>query len=1080
MKKTIAVIAFVLFSLSTFAQNHYWSELGNNLYLNGTPVFFTTKDKFNNIYAASFNGSGILKWNGISWNVIGAINNNQYIDGLTADTLGNVYTVIDSSGIGDYYYIDKWNGTTWITLGGINPFGANYQVSNICSDAAGNVFALVDSTYNRNNYTSIWPQFIAKWNGTTWITLGGTHPFSTVHQLGNQICCDHLGNIYVSVDSSIAKWNGASWSILGGIVGASGCIKSICTDKLGNIYAAGCFVNTYGENYVAKWNGSSWSELGGLGALGANHNIMSIYSDSKNNIYATGLFTNFSGNPYVAKWDGTSWNELGGLNSLKDAASHVGSMYSICSDSKGNIFVGGLLYDSLGYILAKYGGTLYKDTTCNNIGYSFGSKVLVKTGTYYDTLLSSVGYDSIITLKLIVHPSYSDTSYQTICSPNSYNFRGRNLTASGIYYDSLKTYLGCDSIFVLYLKVNPFSTYTFSQSICSNGFYHFNNRNINTTGIYYDTITNYLSCDSILTLHLTVLPISLHSFNITICSGHGYLFNGINHFSSGIYYDTLTNYLGCDSIISLHLSIYPKNFNLAFSAIATTGAAPFYAGFTNATPNLSNYNFTWFWGDGSSTNSNSPNVTHTFSYGGFYNITLVATSIATGCSDTLTKTGYIFVTGAGCTQTATITPSAPFVGCQGDTLILRASTNAASSFTYQWNVNNTTITGATADSFMVTQGGNYSVTVLQSGCPVTSSVVQVGFNIKPPTPTITDTGSMLPCVGGTVTLIANAVSGVNYLWSTNQTTPSITVNSVGVYTVAVSYGGSACSSVSAPFAVGGSLPTVPICLVTVDSLSTNNIVVWEKTGITHHSVDSFRVYREVTTNVYAYLASISNDSLSVYNDFAANPNVTSYKYKLAVVDSCGDVSLLSDYHNTIHLQNLGNGNLLWTLYEIENAANPVTYYVVMRDNLGNGNFQPISSTLPGSNTTYTDINYASYPNASYRIAVSWNRTCHPTKSTSTTYSNIEHNVVLFVPSFNVNGQIKVYPNPTNTTTTITLTKAVDNAIIKLINLTGQTIIEKQNQTGDHFNLDISQQAQGIYFIEVQQNGNIWRGKVVKQ
>ncbi len=77
-------------------------------------------------------------------------------------------------------------------------------------------------------------------------------------------------------------------------------------------------------------------------------------------------------------------------------------------------------------------------------------------------------------------------------------------------------------------------------------------------------------------------------------------------------------------------------------------------------------------------------------------------------------------------------------------------------------------------------------------------------------------------------------------------------------------------------------------------------------------------------------------------------------------------------------------------------------------------------------------------------------------------------------------KLSLYPNPTNSSTTITLTKPVDNDNIKLINLTGQTIIEKQNQTGDHFNLDISQQAQGIYFVEIRQADNVWRTKLVKQ
>ncbi|MFM2225493.1 MAG: hypothetical protein RJA07_1695 [Bacteroidota bacterium] len=77
-------------------------------------------------------------------------------------------------------------------------------------------------------------------------------------------------------------------------------------------------------------------------------------------------------------------------------------------------------------------------------------------------------------------------------------------------------------------------------------------------------------------------------------------------------------------------------------------------------------------------------------------------------------------------------------------------------------------------------------------------------------------------------------------------------------------------------------------------------------------------------------------------------------------------------------------------------------------------------------------------------------------------------------------ELPIFPNPTNTATTITLTKPIDNATIKLINLTGQIIIEKQNQTGDHFNLEISQQAQGIYFVEIRQADNVWRTKLVKQ
>jgi len=76
--------------------------------------------------------------------------------------------------------------------------------------------------------------------------------------------------------------------------------------------------------------------------------------------------------------------------------------------------------------------------------------------------------------------------------------------------------------------------------------------------------------------------------------------------------------------------------------------------------------------------------------------------------------------------------------------------------------------------------------------------------------------------------------------------------------------------------------------------------------------------------------------------------------------------------------------------------------------------------------------------------------------------------------------MSISPNPTSTSTTITCSKPFTNATFKLFNVTGQTILEKQNLSGNHFNIDMSQQPPGIYFIEIQQTNDIWRSKIVKQ
>ncbi len=90
------------------------------------------------------------------------------------------------------------------------------------------------------------------------------------------------------------------------------------------------------------------------------------------------------------------------------------------------------------------------------------------------------------------------------------------------------------------------------------------------------------------------------------------------------------------------------------------------------------------------------------------------------------------------------------------------------------------------------------------------------------------------------------------------------------------------------------------------------------------------------------------------------------------------------------------------------------------------------------------------------------------------------NAATGIPTIQNETTLLIFPNPTNTTTTITLTKAIDNATIKLINLFGQPIFEKQNQSGNPFTIDLSNQAAGIYFVEIRQAENIWRSKVVKE
>jgi hypothetical protein len=75
--------------------------------------------------------------------------------------------------------------------------------------------------------------------------------------------------------------------------------------------------------------------------------------------------------------------------------------------------------------------------------------------------------------------------------------------------------------------------------------------------------------------------------------------------------------------------------------------------------------------------------------------------------------------------------------------------------------------------------------------------------------------------------------------------------------------------------------------------------------------------------------------------------------------------------------------------------------------------------------------------------------------------------------------ISVFPNPTNGEIKVDLNYKISNATFRLVNVMGQTIFEKANISGSHFSFDISEQANGIYFLEVNEIENVSRTKLIK-
>ncbi len=201
--------------------------------------------------------------------------------------------------------------------------------------------------------------------------------------------------------------------------------------------------------------------------------------------------------------------------------------------------------------------TEISDSVCAGQTYPFGGDDYSEAGTYKDTLMSSGGCDSIVTLNLSIIEEINTEISDSICAGQFYPFGGDDYAISGIYRDTLVSAGGCDSIVTLTLTVVDEVLETIAAEICQGDQYIFGGINYSTAGVYRDTLMSRGGCDSIVELTLTVLTGSEQNITAEICQGDQYLFAGINYSSSGTYRDTIPASNGCDSIIILELTVHP-------------------------------------------------------------------------------------------------------------------------------------------------------------------------------------------------------------------------------------------------------------------------------------------------------------------------------------------------------------------------------------------------------------------------------------------------------------------------------------------------------------------------------------------
>lgn len=208
--------------------------------------------------------------------------------------------------------------------------------------------------------------------------------------------------------------------------------------------------------------------------------------------------------------------------------------------------------------------TIINATICNGNSYILPDGTSTNTGgTYNYNLINAHGCDSILKVNLSSLSSINDTIFATVCQNEYYTLPNGWLVNSPNDYDfTYASSTGCDSTIVIHLTVLPISSEIVNVSICSGSSYLLPSGNtVNSAAIYFDSLTNSYGCDSILITNLIITPIDTTIINSSICENSNYeLPDGSFVDASSVYVFDLINATGCDSVVSVNLNVFPIYF----------------------------------------------------------------------------------------------------------------------------------------------------------------------------------------------------------------------------------------------------------------------------------------------------------------------------------------------------------------------------------------------------------------------------------------------------------------------------------------------------------------------------------------
>jgi hypothetical protein len=396
------------------------------------------------------------------------------------------------------------------------------------------------------------------WNGTTY-TSSGTY----THTLTNSVGCDSIATLNLTIknntssSSSVSACSTYTWPVNGAtyttsgthtatIPNAAGCDSIITLNLTINVPTAATVSQSACNSYTWPINGQTYTTSGTHTATISN----AAGCDSVITLNLT-INTPTTGTDVQSACGSYTW-----IDGVTYTASNNTATFTIAGGNSNGC-------DSV----VTLNLTINNPTTGTDVQSACGSYTWIdgvtytasnNTATFTIVGGNSNGCDSIITLDLTILQPATSSVPVTECTLYTWPESGMTYTTSGTYTHTLlgAAANGCDSIITLNLTIIQPTTSSVSATACSSYTWAQNGMTYTASGAYTDTIPNASGCDSVITLNLTISMPTSSVFTVSTCSpSYTWAQNGMTYTASGMYNDTVTNAAGCDSVVTLNLTI---------------------------------------------------------------------------------------------------------------------------------------------------------------------------------------------------------------------------------------------------------------------------------------------------------------------------------------------------------------------------------------------------------------------------------------------------------------------------------------------------------------------------------------------